>query len=65
MDVPFTDEDLEAIDRAIATGELSVEYADRRVTYRSIEELKKARDIILNKLNGRPRQTLGVTDKGL
>lgn len=61
----FTSDDLDAIERAIATGELEVEYADRRVRYRSMEELIKARDLILNKLSGRPRQTLGVTDKGL
>ena len=36
--------DLEALDTAIATGELTVEFNGRRVTYRSIDELLKARN---------------------
>lgn len=35
--------DLEALDAAIATGELTVEFNGRRVTYRSVDELLKAR----------------------
>lgn len=62
--MPFTDDDLAAIDSAIATGELRVSYADRTVEYRSIEELKKARDIILSQLAGRPKQYRVVTEKG-
>lgn len=38
--------DLTAIETAIASGELSVQFADRRVQYRSIEELLRARAII-------------------
>ena len=62
--MPFTQDDLDAIRRAIATGELEVEYADRRVRYRSIDELLKAEQRILNALTGRPKQHRGVTDKG-
>lgn len=36
--------DLDALDRAIASGELTVSYDGRTVTYRSINELKKARE---------------------
>jgi hypothetical protein len=42
----FTAADLERIDRAIAKGELEVEYADRKVRYRSIPELIAARSEI-------------------
>lgn len=42
----FSDGDLAAIDAAIATGTLSVEYADRKVTYRSVQELERARQLI-------------------
>ncbi len=42
----WTATDLTAIERAIASGELSVQFADRRVQYRSIDELLKARDVI-------------------
>ena len=42
----WTSSDLTAIEKAIASGELSVQFADRRVQYRSIDELLKARDVI-------------------
>lgn len=41
----FTQTDLDALDRAIASGELSIRDSDgRQVTYRSTDELLKARD---------------------
>lgn len=60
----YTAADLEAIQTAIATGELRVSYADRTVEYRSIDELLKAEKRILGYLNGRSKQHRGVTDKG-
>lgn len=42
----FTTTDLAAIDAAIASGELSVKFADRQVDYRSIDDLIKARNLI-------------------
>lgn len=42
----FTNADLTAVDTAIATGELTVEVNGRRVTYRSVAELKEARTLI-------------------
>lgn len=42
----FTTADLDALDRAIASGELTVRSNDRLVTYRSIEELIASRDKI-------------------
>lgn len=42
----FTLTQLEAIEAAIASGELTVEYDGKRVTYRDMAELLKARDLI-------------------
>ncbi|MBP8789671.1 MAG: hypothetical protein KBH41_19840 [Azonexus sp.] len=42
----FTSSDLDAIDRAIASGELTVRSNDRMVTYRSMDELTAARAAI-------------------
>lgn len=39
----YTTADLEALDKAIASGTLAVQYGDRRVQYRSMDELIKAR----------------------
>lgn len=46
----FTTTDLSAVESAIATGELTVEIDGKRVTYRSIDELKTARNIITSSL---------------
>jgi len=43
----FTQQDLAAVQQAIATGELTVRTANgQSVTYRSIAELKEARNLI-------------------
>lgn len=57
----------DAIDTTIARGELSVTFADRTVMYRSVLDLKRARDIIdgdIAALAGKSRQTLVVASKG-
>lgn len=41
------DADLEANSEAIASGELIVQYQDKRVQYRTIEELRAARALLL------------------
>lgn len=46
----FTTTDLSAVETAIATGELTVEVDGRRVTYRSMDDLRKARSMILSAL---------------
>lgn len=46
----FTTDDLTALDRAIASGELSVRTADRSITYRSIDELLTARDRVVREI---------------
>lgn len=44
----FTQSDLDAIEQAIATGELSVRSENgRSVTYRSFAELRAARDLVM------------------
>lgn len=50
----FTQEQLDAIEAAIASGTLEVSYSDKRVKYRSMSELLQARNMI--------RQALGLTD---
>lgn len=43
----FTQSDLDAVERAIASGELSItNEGGRKVDYRSIAELMRARDMI-------------------
>ncbi|KVN34276.1 hypothetical protein WJ63_03645 [Burkholderia pyrrocinia] len=65
----YTRADLDRIQAAIAKGELEVQYADRRVRYRSIAELREARTEIVRSLDGaagRPRMfRLRHAGKGL
>ncbi len=42
----FTQLDLDGINRSIATGELTVEVNGRRVTYRDMSDLERAKKII-------------------
>ncbi len=46
----FTLERLNALEAAIADGVLSVQYSDKQITYRSLEEMFKIRDMIRQKL---------------
>ena len=54
----FSTADLTSIETAIATGELTVEIEGKRVTYRSIDDLRKARNLIMAEL-----QASGATAK--
>ena len=47
-----TQADLDAIKAAIASGEQSVEVGGRKVVYRSVDELRKARGDIAAELAG-------------
>jgi len=47
----FAASDLVAIETAIKSGELEVEYQDRRVKYRSMNELMKAHAIVKQALD--------------
>jgi hypothetical protein len=46
----FTITQLEAIEAALASGELTVEFDGKKVTYRSMNELRAARDLIRGEL---------------
>lgn len=46
----FTTTQLAAIEAALASGELTVEYDGKRVTYRSMADLVTARDLIRGEL---------------
>lgn len=46
----YTKADLERVNRAIAGATLEVQYDGKRVRYRSMDELRRAREMILNDL---------------
>ena len=46
----YTTTQLQALEDAIASGELVVEYDGKRVTYRSMTELITARDLVKGEL---------------
>lgn len=48
----YTATDLTVIEAAIANGQLRVKFADREVTFRSMDELIRARDIITASIDG-------------
>ena len=64
----FTLADVEKLERAIATGALTVRFADRQVTYQSLDAMRKARREMLDEIaaaNGtRRRRTFRVTQTG-
>lgn len=68
----FTLAQLSAIEAAIGSGELSVSYDGKTVTYRSVSDLLTARDTIRAELQAAgtlaadttPRTVYGVFDKG-
>ena len=57
----LTSQDIDNLDAAIATGELEVEVNGRRVKYRSISELKAAREHVASVL----QQGAGTTRRGV
>ena len=56
MATNYTPEMLAALENAIATGARDVYYGDKRVSYRSLEEMIRTRDIM--------RAELRMTSKG-
>lgn len=60
----FTQTDLDNINAAIATGELSVEVNGRKVQYRSMDDLMKARDVISTDLASAAASTTSSTRRG-
>jgi roadblock/LC7 domain-containing protein len=59
-----TQADLDAIKTAIASGEQSVEVGGRKVVYRSVEELRKARDDITAELAAADNVTTSAVRRG-
>lgn len=64
----YTEADLTAVRTALLKGERSVTFADRSVTYRSVEELQAVETAILRDLSQATRtktkQTLLVSSTG-
>jgi thiamine monophosphate synthase len=64
----FTQADLDAIKKAIALGATRVQYRDRTVDYRTLDELLRVRRTIENAIAGAPvpgERVMRVTfDKG-
>ncbi|HEU0142226.1 MAG TPA: hypothetical protein VFQ79_21065 [Bryobacteraceae bacterium] len=65
----WTQAQLNAIESAIASGELTVRFGDRTVTYRSMEELLQARAVIKEALEtesgtAKDRFSFAQTSKG-
>lgn len=61
----FTQADLDAVRAAIARGERSVQFQDRTVSYRSMDELLRAEERIAGALaTERSKQSFGVASKG-
>ena len=56
--------DLEAIRRAIAAGEKSVQFSDRSVTYRSLDELLQAERRIAAALGETSHTLVASVSKG-
>lgn len=50
MILAFTQNDLDTLDAAIASGVLKVKYKDKEVTYASMDDLLKARALVLKSL---------------
>lgn len=64
----YTTTDVETLERAISSGTLSVRFADRLITYQSLDAMRAARKEMLNEIasaasTGRKR-TLRVYQKG-
>lgn len=59
----FTTDDLQKLDRAIASGHLKVKYQDKEVTYQSLTDQLKARAVIVAQLNA-GSTVPGVTSYG-
>jgi hypothetical protein len=48
----WTTAQLDALETAISNGSLSVEYGDKKVVYRSLDEMLKLREIMKRELYG-------------
>jgi len=60
----WSEAELAAVRSAIARGESSVQFSDRLVTYRSVDDLIKAEQRIAGSRADRTKQTLVYATKG-
>jgi hypothetical protein len=60
----FTQVQLDAIDKAIATGVLSVKHGEETTVFRSMPEMLEARRLMTKDLNDIPRTTVASFNKG-
>lgn len=63
----FSQTQLDALETAIATGVMSVDYGDRKVTYRSLGDMLKVRDMARQDLGlstGAPKSVKTATRNG-
>lgn len=67
----WTQNDLTVLESAIAQGALTVKYADKEVTYRSLDEMLKLRELMISEINGnglgsiQNSRRVGVYNKGI
>ena len=64
----FSSADLTALNEAIATGALEVQYTDKRVKYRSLAEMIQLRNLMRRELgldDSTKRRKTAVVGKGL
>lgn len=63
----FTQTQYDSLIAAIAEGTLKVEYGDKKVEYRSLNEMIRLRDLMADDLGitKRPRRTLAGFSKGV
>lgn len=50
----WTEADIAVLDAAIKQGTVKVKFADREITYRSLDEMLKLRDLMTKSVSGRP-----------
>ncbi len=64
--MPYTQTQIDALKAAIATGAREVWYGDKRVAYRSLDEMKQTLSIMENEVNGQKpsRRRYFVFSKG-
>jgi hypothetical protein len=56
----FTQAHLDALNQAIASGELTIEYNGKKITYRSIGELVKAKQLVEAELSNTSRASNSI-----
>jgi len=64
----WTIEDLEALESAIAQGVVRVEYSDKKITYRSLDEMIRIRNRIrkdLGLVDEKPKRFFSSFNKGI